>query len=149
MSRKADRRYQLAIWDIGFDPPTAAAVQQLLDAGLTREELARYGGIPGITAAIATGRARDPRHHELLQAAQAVSLHHRIRLRPVRLEFSGCARVEVVSAVAIKRDRREVSVIVEGNLLTVDLEKFEVLFLDIEVEAALNREPGPGDHDDR
>ncbi len=133
ISKKNAHTYELVCWQIGHEPPIAAAVDYLLSRGMTRRDLMAYGGFDELAQAIRGAKARDPAHAGLFKTAARVARDHRRQSRPLRLVFTGREAVTVLKAEAVRSDLAEKTVKVAGNRLECDMRMFEVVRLELEV----------------
>jgi hypothetical protein len=98
---------------------------------MTRRDFAEYGSLEKLLDAVITGRPRHPAHREAFIAARAVYESFPVRLRPVEIEIANARTVEVDSAIVIGSGERPAEVNVQGKTITCDLEKLEVLLLEL------------------
>ena len=132
--RQGGGRYGIAAFEIGLDGPTAAALQCLLDRGLTMTELKAYGSTDKLREAILAGTPRDPGRTAAFRAARTAFEVHPSRSAERKLAFTGADRIQVLSATRIKGEVRPARVRAEGNRLSFDLEKNEVLLMNLHVQ---------------
>ena len=131
---KGGGRYSIVLFEVGLDRPTAAAFQQLLDQGLTWADLRAYGSTKKLREAIRAGKPREPGHADAFRAARSAYEAQPPRSAVLELEITGAERIEVASAERIKGGVRATRVRVSGNRLTCDLDKNEVLVLELDVD---------------
>jgi hypothetical protein len=135
ISKKADDRYLILMWENGFDPPTAAAMTKLAEDGFSETRLFQdYGSLLGIERAIQAGQPKDPHDRELFGAARKVYETYPTRTRLAELEFAGTDEIEVIEAIGIKDDVRVVPARVTGSVITLPLDKREVLRLELRLK---------------
>ena len=133
VARKPENVYEIVVWENGYDQPIAAAVDYLLENGVSQEDLKRYGAMDDLRKAIREGRAKDQKHGR--QFAEARKIY---RAQPERsslyLKFNGFDRVEVLSAESVRETVRERNVETRQNELFCDFQKFEVLTLKVRLK---------------
>lgn len=134
ISKKADDRYLILMWESGFDPPTAAAIDKLVESGFPEARFREYGSLVATERAIQTGQPRDPRDRELFRLARKVYEDYPVRTRLAELEIVGTDEVEVIEAIGIRNDVRTVPAQVAGNVVTLPIDKREVLRLELRLK---------------
>ena len=133
ISKESDGRYEMILWEIGYEPPTAAAIEYLLNNGLTQANLEAYGTAMAVEEAIRTGRARDENHQSKFEAAQQIYNDFPQRGQ-LYMQFPDADQIEVLSAKSVKStftDDKQIEV--DQNKLFCPLEKFEVILLKLQI----------------
>ncbi len=134
ISKKADDEYLILMWENGFDPPTAAAIANLVENGFPETRFQDYGSLLAVERAIQTGLSKDPNDRELFGAARKVYETYPTRTRLAGLEIAGTDEIEIIEAIGIKDDVRMVPARVTGNVITLQLDKREVLRLELRLK---------------
>jgi len=134
VSKKGHRVYELLCWEAGYNPALLAAIKHLRKRGLTKEQLLKYGDPNDLEDAIRQAKPLDRSHGSVLRQAKQIYSGHPARQNLMHLTFTGANRVEVLDARSVKKEDGVKPVFTDGNTLTCQLDKYEVLWLKVRVD---------------
>jgi hypothetical protein len=133
ISRNKDDTFSILMWDIGYDPPMAAALKYLLGNGMSQKDFKAYQSIEELEQEILQGKPRNRAYRE--QYIQAGSIY-RNQPETGRLEilFPGHSKVEVLYFGSVKSSLQTREARVDGNMISCNFSKYEVLAFKVKLE---------------
>ena len=134
VSKQNDNSLKMMAWATGYSAAGSAAIDSLLQHGVPQQAILKYNSMIDLENALRDGITSMPEYDEQFMKAAQVYRQHDGRDSQVAFQIDEWSDVNVIEARSVKSSISDKPVSVEGNRILCDLDKFEVLYLHVQLK---------------